>query len=220
MTDKSKESAPPNHCGHDDMYCKVLSAFLALSSYLIFQIIDITSRHYAVAFKIPIHNIGIFFDKLFSLRVLLILAGNMIEYGIFHAAGADRDTGDGDKNKGKRVRRYIAVTAFAAGLYFSKELGYHAYVSLSFEGFPFGISDSAFMPLIAQYMSVVAIMFNMTQIQQTQSQQVSEADIFEDDVAKGLFDIIIDLCLSPDEIKKKEEQKTVRNEWEKTESSL
>ncbi|BAM38536.1 conserved hypothetical protein [Theileria orientalis strain Shintoku] len=275
MSDKSKESPPPNHCGHDDMYCKVLSAFLALSSYLIFQIIDITSRHYAVAFKIPIHNIGIFFDKLFSLRVLLILAGNMIEYGIFHAAGADRDTGDGDKNKGKRVRRYIAVTAFAglfcvrvwflAGLYFSKELGYHAYVSLSFEGFPFGISDSAFMPLIAQYMSVVAIMFNMTRIfifvvqfildriwydnpllmikiqawicvlftgcsvflwyyfnfvikdhtfkppkienakePEIKKQEYEEIEIND---AESIFDMLIDLCFSPDEKKEKEKQK-------------
>ncbi|UKJ87983.1 hypothetical protein MACJ_000425 [Theileria orientalis] len=169
MTGESPDQTP-NPCGHNDLNCRLIISFVSLSSYFLFHMLDINSRHVAVAFDIPVHNTGIYFDKLYSIKTLLVLVGSVVEYGIFQAAGADINPED--LNSGKRVRRYLNIIAYffifgsrvsiLIALFLSKNKGYHFYVLISVETFFYSAFGQSYLALCAQYVSIVSSFFHLT----------------------------------------------------------
>ncbi|UKK02854.1 hypothetical protein MACK_002951 [Theileria orientalis] len=163
-------------------HCKVIAAFVSLSSHLIMHQIDVTSAHFSVAFNIPLNNISIYFSKLFSFRCLLIAAGTLTEYIVSQISklidpdpdpGGDRGGGTGPKNsvpKHIKYRKWISMTCFGAVLfirlflliflYFSSHLGYHVYVILSIESFFFGYFHASVLALVPEHSLAVALAAN------------------------------------------------------------
>ncbi|BAM41881.1 conserved hypothetical protein [Theileria orientalis strain Shintoku] len=165
-------------------HCKVIAAFVSLSSHLIMHQIDVTSAHFSVAFNIPLNNISIYFSKLFSFRCLLIAAGTLTEYIVSQISklidpdpdpGPDPggEVGTGHKNpvpKHIKYRKWISMTCFGAVLfvrlflliflYFSSHLGYHVYVILSIESFFFGYFHASVLAIVPEHSLAVALAAN------------------------------------------------------------
>ncbi|BAM39038.1 conserved hypothetical protein [Theileria orientalis strain Shintoku] len=168
MTEVSSDQTP-NPCGHNDLHCRLIISFVSLSTFFLLHMVDVNSRHVAVAFDIPVHNISIYFDKVYSIRNIMILMGTLMEYGIFHAAGADLNPED--LNRGKRVRRYVNLALYFFVLasrvaifiaLFLNNKAYHFYVLLSVEIFFLGPFDHSYLALCAQYVSIISSFFHLT----------------------------------------------------------
>ncbi|UVC50258.1 hypothetical protein MACK_004134 [Theileria orientalis] len=170
---EAKQGPPPlNPCGDKDVKCKLIVAYVSLSSFFILHMIDINSRHVAVTCGIPIHNIGIYFDKIHTVRWLVWLIATEVEYAIFQIAGADRDPDD--PNKGRRVRRWVNIIclffvvivriAIFLSFFLSSNLAYHFYVLICIEAFVFGPYSDSYTALCAQYMTFISPIFNLCRL--------------------------------------------------------
>ncbi|UVC54436.1 hypothetical protein MACJ_003983 [Theileria orientalis] len=158
-------------------HCKVIAAFVSLSSHLIMHQIDVTSAHFSVAFNIPLNNISIYFSKLFSFRCLLIAAGTLTEFIVSQISklidpGPDPGGTDPRSSVSKHLkyRKWISMTCFGAVLfvrlflliflYFSSHLGYHVYVILSIESFFFGYFHASVLAIVPEHSLAVALAAN------------------------------------------------------------
>ncbi|UKJ89865.2 hypothetical protein MACJ_003119 [Theileria orientalis] len=152
-----------------DNKCKIIAAFVSLSSHLIMHQIDVSSAHFAVAFNIPLSNISIYFSKLFSFRCLLIAVGSASEFIVSCACSGT----SGNKGNGK-CRKYISMgcfglvlvvrLCFSIILHCSSRLGYFAYVILSVEAFFFGYFHCSVLAIAPQYSVPVVFAANASRI--------------------------------------------------------
>ncbi|UKK02844.2 hypothetical protein MACK_002941 [Theileria orientalis] len=155
--------------------CKIIAAFVSLSSHLVMHQIDVTSAHFSVAFNIPLNNISIYFSKLFSFRCLLIALGTLTEFLISQIFKYVPDPGGGKRNNAGNDnpnRKYISMVCFAVvviirvfllwALYFSSKLGYHVYVILSVESFFFGYFHASVLALVPEHSLAVALAANVS----------------------------------------------------------
>ncbi|UKJ89855.2 hypothetical protein MACJ_003109 [Theileria orientalis] len=155
--------------------CKIIAAFVSLSSHLVMHQIDVTSAHFSVAFNIPLNNISIYFSKLFSFRCLLIALGTLAEFLISQIFQYIPDPGGGGRNRSGNDnpnRKYISMVCFAVvliirvvllfALYFSSRLGYHVYVILSVEAFFFGYFHASVLALVPEHSLAVALAANVS----------------------------------------------------------
>ncbi|BAM41892.1 conserved hypothetical protein [Theileria orientalis strain Shintoku] len=165
------ESSP----GTSSIGCKIIAAFVSLSSHLVMHQIDVTSAHFSVAFNIPLNNISIYFSKLFSFRCLLIALGTLAEFLISQIFQHVPDPGGGESDKAGNDspnRKYISMVCFAVvliirvvllfTLYFSSKLGYHVYVILSVESFFFGYFHASVLALVPEHSLAVALAANVS----------------------------------------------------------
>ncbi|UKJ89318.2 hypothetical protein MACJ_002566 [Theileria orientalis] len=118
--------------GAKNTICKLIAAFIALSSHLIMHQIDVTSSHFSVAFNIPINNISIYFSKLFSFRCMLIAAGTALELVV------------------SELSKIIDPG------------GYYVYVILSIEALFFGYFHASVIGLVPEHSLAVAFAANVS----------------------------------------------------------
>ncbi|UKK02850.2 hypothetical protein MACK_002947 [Theileria orientalis] len=142
---------------NDNHRTKRLEAFLVgfvyLNVYFVTYQISVSSRHIALAFDIPVHNIGIYFDKLISQRCLLLGLGSLLEYSIYLISSSD-----------DKVRKYFSIISltllviirfvFAIFLHTSKKLSLHAYFILNAEGLFHGCIQMSILAIAPQHTSV------------------------------------------------------------------
>ncbi|BAM41884.1 conserved hypothetical protein [Theileria orientalis strain Shintoku] len=142
---------------NDNHRTKTLEAFLVgfvyLNVYFVTYQISVSSRHMAVAFDIPVHNIGIYFDKLYSQRCFLLGLGSLLEYSIYLTSSLD-----------DKVRKYFSIFSisvlvttrfiFAIFLHTSKKLSLHAYIILNAEGLLHGCFQMSILAIAPQHTSV------------------------------------------------------------------
>ncbi|BAM41883.1 conserved hypothetical protein [Theileria orientalis strain Shintoku] len=124
--------------------------FVFLNVYIIIHQIDVNSRHFAVAFNIPPHNIGIYLDKLSSVRVVLMSVGSLVEYIIYLASGSNK--------YGRKVFSCISILlitltriGYVFVLYRCKKTSLRAYQTLNLEAFFHGLFQMAFFSLVPEY---------------------------------------------------------------------
>ncbi|UKJ90642.1 hypothetical protein MACJ_001576 [Theileria orientalis] len=166
-------SGQENDNGSTQFCARAIVAFVSISYNLIIHQLDITSRHFAAAFNIPIYNVGIYFDKLYSIRCLLIVIGSALEYVIFQVAGGDLKK-DEYCHMGDRIRKYVGMVSFGAVLivrvvflvllYNSSKPAYDVYVILTAEAFFYGLHDGAIMGLASAYIPFISLFYNICRI--------------------------------------------------------
>ncbi|UKK01468.2 hypothetical protein MACK_002282 [Theileria orientalis] len=146
--------------------CKLIAAFIALSSHLIMHQIDVTSVHFSVAFKIPLNNISIYFSKLFSFRCMLIAAGTATELVVSELSKKIYPQAKQDIRKlvsmGSFVGVLIVRVIFLFYLYKSSQLGFYVYVILSIEAFFFGYFHASVVGLVPEHSLAVAFAANLS----------------------------------------------------------
>ncbi|UKJ89862.2 hypothetical protein MACJ_003116 [Theileria orientalis] len=130
-----------------------LVGFVYLNVYFVTYQISVSSRHMAVAFDIPVHNIGIYFDKLYSQRCFLLGLGSLIEYSIYRISYSH-----------DKVRKYFSTLSlallvlnryvFAIFLHTSKKLSLQAYIILNTEGLFHGCFQMSILAIAPQHTSV------------------------------------------------------------------
>ncbi|BAM41879.1 conserved hypothetical protein [Theileria orientalis strain Shintoku] len=166
-----------------DNRCKIIAAFVSLSSHLIMHQIDVTSAHFAVAFNIPLSNISIYFSKLFSFRCLLIAVGSASEFivacvcshlGSSESGNSGQGKGSSDKGTNGKCRKYISMGCFGLVLvmrllflcilHFASRLGYFLYIVLSIEAFFFGYFHCSVLAIAPEYSVPVVFAANASRI--------------------------------------------------------
>ncbi|UKJ90838.2 hypothetical protein MACJ_001773 [Theileria orientalis] len=163
------------HSPGGNISCKLIAAFIALSSHLIMHQIDVTSAHFSVAFSIPLNNISIYFSKLFSFRCLLIAVGTFSEFLISEIfKHLDFGALNGVGKKDNKYRKYISMACFALVLairvllliflYRSSNLGYYVYIILSVEAFFFGYFHASVLAIVPEHSLAVALAANVSRL--------------------------------------------------------
>ncbi|UKK01794.2 hypothetical protein MACK_001147 [Theileria orientalis] len=152
--------------GAKNTTCKLIAAFISLSSHLIMHQIDVTSVHFSVAFNIPINNISIYFSKLFSFRCMLIAAGTASELVVSQFSKTV------DPGGNQRIRKWFSMGSFIAVFFIrmlclfflstSSQLGYYVYVILSIEAYFFGYFHASVVGLVPEHSLAVAVAANVS----------------------------------------------------------
>ncbi|UKJ90687.2 hypothetical protein MACJ_001621 [Theileria orientalis] len=155
-----------NTPGANNTTCKLIAAFIALSSHLIMHQIDVTSVHFSVAFNIPINNISIYFSKLFSFRCMLIAAGTASELVVSQFSKTV------DPGGNQRIRKWFSMGSFIAVFFIrmlclfflcrSSQLGYYVYIVLSIEAYFFGYFHASVVGLVPEHSLAVALAANVS----------------------------------------------------------
>ncbi|UKK02852.2 hypothetical protein MACK_002949 [Theileria orientalis] len=130
-----------------------IAFFVCLDSYLLIFQVSIASRHMAVAFVLPIHNIGIYFSKLYSLSCLMMGLGAVFEYGLYLCC--------------TDIRVYLSITSLAIKTiarllfviitYASKRLSFHTYIEITGEAGLLGIFQSSLFSLVPEYAPITSL---------------------------------------------------------------
>ncbi|UKK02855.1 hypothetical protein MACK_002952 [Theileria orientalis] len=158
---------------NSDSKCKIIAAFVSLSSHLIMHQIDVTSAHFAVAFNIPLSNISIYFSKLFSFRCLLIAVGSASEFLVSYICTKFQGSDSSNGSNGK-CRKYLSMGCFGfvlvMRLWFSiilhcaTRLGYFVYIILSIEAFFFGYFHCSVLAIAPEYSVPVVFAANASRL--------------------------------------------------------
>lgn len=150
---------------HNAVFSQVIVAFFAYSAYLSICQIDATSAHFAVSFDIPVHNISIYFDKLYSIRCLLTGVGCLFEYLLYLSINS--------LGEPRRIRIYISIVnfsiflltrlAYLIVLHSSSNLGYYVYLILAVESF-FGGCFMSIMSIVPEHSVVITFGSNICRL--------------------------------------------------------
>ncbi|UKJ89864.1 hypothetical protein MACJ_003118 [Theileria orientalis] len=127
--------------------------FVCLDSYLLIFPFNIASKHMAVAFELPIHNIGIYFSKLHSLGYLMMALGAVIEYALY-VCHSD-------------IRKYLSIVTlsirtiarllFVIIMYTSNGLSFHIYIELTGEALLLGLFQNGLLSIAPEYAPIISL---------------------------------------------------------------
>ncbi|UKK02851.1 hypothetical protein MACK_002948 [Theileria orientalis] len=155
VTRGAKESMDKDSRGRDKskrLIPSLIVVFVFLNAYIIIHLIDVSSRHFAAAFNIPKHNIGIYLAKLSSFRVMLMSLGSLIEYIVYLASGSNKYV--------RQVFSFISMllivitrVGYVFVIFRCKRTSLRVYQILNLEGLFHGLFQMSFFSLVPQYSS-------------------------------------------------------------------
>ncbi|XP_953297.1 uncharacterized protein TA10660 [Theileria annulata] len=155
---------------------QIIVGAVSFSLFMIIHLINVSSRHIAVAFQVPDYNIGIYFSKLYGIRSISVFFGSVLEYIINYYGFAER--------KSVSFFSFCVIFfvrfAFLMCLYVSDQLSIHGYTILVLDAFFFGIFQMSYFSLVSKHISTAIVFLDLSSLIVTIIQALLDLTMFDE----------------------------------------
>uniref|UniRef100_A0A3B0NKV7 Uncharacterized protein n=1 Tax=Theileria annulata TaxID=5874 RepID=A0A3B0NKV7_THEAN len=155
---------------------KIIVGAVSFTIFMIIHLINVSSRHIAVAFKVPDYNIGIYFSKLYGIRGISVFFGSLLEYIINYYGFAKRES----LSFFSFCIIFFVRFAFLMCLYVSDQLSIHGYTILSLEAFFFGVFQMSYFSLVSHHISIAIVFLDLSSLIITIIQALFDLCMFDE----------------------------------------